>query len=111
MLKTDERTVVIQRNQDVERIKADSITCAPPPEDAPQPEAFGPIGNDIDKNTEGPTYIVDRLVEHRVTPDGTLKFNLKWYVYTEQTWEPRRNIPEEIISRYFAQKRGIAKKI
>ena len=55
VLKTDERTVVIQRNQDVERINADRITYPPPPENAPPPEAFAPISNDIDKNTEGPT--------------------------------------------------------
>ena len=109
MVKIDERTILIQRNQDVERINADRITYAPPPENAPPPEAFAPISNDIDKNTEGPTYVVDILIEHRVTPDGTLEFHVKWYGYTEQTWEPRRNIPEELISRYFAQKRRIAK--
>ena len=55
VLKTDERTVVIRRNQDVERINADRITYEPPPENAPLPEAFAPISNDIDKNTERPT--------------------------------------------------------
>ena len=109
VLKTDERTVVIQRNQDVERINADRIPYAPPLEIAPPPEPFAPTSNDIDKNAEGPTYVADRLLEHRVTPDGTLYFRVKWYGYTKQTWEPRRNIPEELISRDFAQKRRISK--
>ena len=82
VLKTDGRAVVTQRNQDVERINADRITYAPP-------EAFAPTSDDIDKNTEGPTYVVYRLLEHRIKPDGTLEFLVKWYGYTEQTWEPR----------------------
>ena len=101
MHKTDVRTVVIQRNQDVERINGDRITYAPPPENAPPPEVFSPTSNEVDKNTEGPTYVVDRLLEHSVTPDGPLEFHVKWYGYTEQTWKPRRNIPEELISQYF----------
>ena len=55
VLKNDGRTLVIQRNEDVERINADRITYAPPPEDAPQPEAFAPTADNISKNTEGPT--------------------------------------------------------
>ena len=109
VLKTDERAVVIQRNQDVERINTDRITYAPPPKNAPPPEAFAPTSNDIDKITEGPTYAGNRLLEHRVKRDGTLEFRMKWYDYTEQIWQPRRNIPEELISRDFAQKRRIAK--
>ena len=105
VLKNDGRTFAIQRNEDVERINADRITYAPPPEDEPPPEAFAPTVDDISKNTEGPTYVVDKLLKHRVTSKGTLEFHFKWYGYDEKTWEPRRNIPEELISRYFGQKR------
>ena len=111
VLKTDGRKVVIQRNQDVQRINADRITYAPPPENAPPPEAFAPTSDDIHKNTEGPTYVVDRLLEHRITSDGTLEFLVKWYGYTEQMWEPRRNIPEDLISRFFAQQRRTPKEM
>ena len=110
MLKTDGRNVVIQQKQDVKRINAECITYAPPPENAPPPEAFAPTIDDIEKNTEGPTYIVDRLSEHRITSDGTLELLVKWYGYTEQTWEPRRNIPEDLISQYFAQHGLISRK-
>ena len=54
---------------------------------------------------DGPTYVVDRLVTHRRTPDGTLEFLLRWYGYDEKTWEPRRNIPEELVSRYFDKRK------
>ena len=110
VLKNDGRTVVIQRNEDVERINADRITYAPPPGNAPPPEAFAPAGNDIDKNSEGPTYAVDNLLQHRVTSDGTLEFRVKWFGYTKRTWEPRRNIPEELILRYFVQHRRTLRK-
>ena len=105
VLKTNERTVVIERNQDVERINADRITYAPPPENAPPPEGFALTTDDINKNTRGPTYVVERLLEHSVKSDGTLEFLAKWYGYMEETWEPRRKIPEELVSQYFAQRR------
>ena len=85
ILKNDGRTVIIQRNQEVERINGDSITYALPPENAPPPEAFAPTGNNIEKNTEGTTYVVDNQLKHRVTSEGTLKFRVKWFGYTEQT--------------------------
>ena len=109
MPKTDERTVVVKRNQDVERINAERITYAPPPENAPPTEAFASTSKEIDKNTERSTYVFDRILEHRITSDGTLEFLLKWYGYTEKTWEPRQNIPEELISRYFAKQRRASK--
>ena len=55
ILKNDGLTVVIQRKEDVERINADRITYAPLSGNAPPPEAFAPAGNDIEKNSGGPT--------------------------------------------------------
>ena len=95
----------------MELINAGRITYAPPPDNAPPREAFASTGNDIEKNTEGPAYAVYDLLKHRVTSDGTTEFRVKWYGYTEQTWEPRRDIPEELISRYFAQQNRISKKM
>ena len=89
VLKNHDRTFVIQRNDDVERINGDRIIYAPPPEDAPLRDAFAPTADNISTNTEGPTYVVDRLLEHRVTPNGTLEFQVKWYGYDEKTWEQR----------------------
>ena len=55
---------------------------------------------------DGPTYVVDRLVTHRRTTDGTLEFLVRWYGYDEQTWDPRRNITEELVSRYFDKRKA-----
>ena len=72
ILKNDVRTVVIQRNEDVEQINAGRITFAPPYGNAPPPGAFVQAGTDVEKNSEGPTYVVDNLLKHRVKCDGTL---------------------------------------
>ena len=109
ILKNHGRKFVIQRKDDVERINADRITYAPPPENASPPEAIAPTNNDIDKKTDGPTNVVDRLLVHRIISDGILDFLGTWYGYTERTWEPRQNIPEERISRYFPQQRRTSK--
>ena len=71
-LKNDGRIVVIQRNEDLERIIADQTKNAPQPENGSPREAFAPTSSDIEKNTEGPTYVVDSLHQHFVTPDTTL---------------------------------------
>ena len=83
ILKNDGRKVVIQLNEDVEWINADSITYGPPPENAAPLEAYAPTGNEITKKTEGPTYAVENLLKHRVKSEGTLQFRVKWFGYTE----------------------------
>ena len=55
-------------------------------------------------------FLVDKIVAHRVADDGTLELDVKWYGYTERTWEPLRNVPEELVSRYFARQRRTAAK-
>ena len=105
VIRKDERTYVIDRDGATERINADRVTYAPPPENAPTKDNNATTTEHLDKNTEGPTYVVDRLVTHRRTPDGTFEFLVLWYGYDEQTWEPRRNIPEELVSRYFEKRK------
>jgi len=111
VLRNDRRTFVIQRDSEVERINSDRVTYAPPPENGPPPEPFAATPAHLaEKNVEGPTFVVDRIVAHRVADDGTLELDVKWYGYTERTWEPRRNVPEELVSRYFARQRRTAAK-
>ena len=105
VIRKDERTYVIDRNGATERVNADRVTYAPPPENAPTKDNNATTTEHLEKNTEGPTYVVDRLVTHRRTPDGTFEFLVRWYGYDEQTWEPRRNIPEELVSRYFEKRK------
>ena len=97
---------VIDRNGTTERINADRVTYAPPPENAPTKDENDTTTEHLQKNTDGPTYGVDRLVTHTRTTNGTLEFLVRWYGYDERTWEPRRNIPEELISRYFDKRKA-----
>ncbi|MEM6472591.1 MAG: chromo domain-containing protein [Planctomycetota bacterium] len=107
VLRVDVRTVVIQRGDVVERVSADRVAPAPAPKsDAPieYPEAATP--KDLaEKNIEGESWLVDSLIDHRKMRDGKLEFLVRWSGPYEDTWEPRANIPEELISRYFARYR------
>lgn len=70
---------------------------------APPPEPFTATTSDVlEKNIEGQTYVVDKLLEHNIEEDGTLHFLVKWLGYDEPTWQPRPDIPEELLSRYLA---------
>ena len=59
----------------------------------------------LEKNTDGPTYVVDRLVTHIRTTDKALEILVRWYGYDEKTWEPRLNIPQELVPRYFDKRK------
>ena len=54
-----------------------------------------------EKNTDGPTYVVDKLVTYRRMIERTLEFLFRSYGYEEQKSERRRIIPKEFVSRYF----------
>ena len=105
VIRKDERTYVIDRNGATERVNADRVTYAPPPGDAPTKDDNATTTEHLEKNTNGPTYVVDRLVTHGRTTDETLEFLVRWYGYDEQTWEQRRNIPEELVSHYFEKRK------
>ena len=79
----------------------DRVTYAPPPENALTKYDNATITEHPEKNTDGPTYVVDKLVGHRRKTEGTLEFLVRWYGYEEQIWEPQHNIPEELVSRHF----------
>ena len=96
----------IQRREVVERVNSDRVTYAPPPENAPPILRFEASTTDIlEKNIDGQTYLVDKLLEHRIHDDGNMHFLVKWIDYPEPSWQPRSDIPEELISRYFAKVR------
>jgi len=98
-----------KRSSSKERTRSNASTVAAcrtsSPENVPPPEPFAKTPLDVEKNREGPTYIVDRLVAHHVADDGSLDFDVKLVDYHERTWEPRRNVPEELVSRYLARQR------
>ena len=72
VIRKDERTYVIDRNGATERINADRITYAPPPVNAPTKDDNATTTEHLEKNMDGPTYVVDRLVTQRRTTVGTL---------------------------------------
>ena len=63
--------------------------------------------HDLDKNTEGPTYFVDDILDHRKDTHGSLEFHVTWYGYNDTTWEPGCSVPEELGSRYFRKEARI----
>ena len=90
----------------MERVNSDRITYAPPPPDTPPIHPFAASTQDVlAKSVEGQTYVVDRLIGHRLADDGSLHFNVKWADYDKPSWQPRSDVPEELISRYFAKVR------
>ena len=104
VLLNDRRTFVIQRGEVVERVNSDRITYSPPPPNVPSPKPFEATTADIlEKNIDGTTYVVDALLKHGFDDNGTLQFLVKWVGYDTPTWQPRSDIPEELISRYFAK--------
>ena len=101
MLRKDYRTYVIRRDGTTERINADRVTYAPPPENSTAPQEEATVSQE--KNTEGPTYVVDEILDHRKDTHESIEFHVKWNGYNETTWETRCNILEELVSRYFTK--------
>ena len=100
---------MINRDGKVERVNISRVTYAPPlPQgDLPQPYSeFRSERSDLArKNREGPTYVVDDATNHREVAGGALEFEVQWYGYPNATWEPRANLPEELVSHYFSKRR------
>ena len=101
MLRKDDRTYVIDRDGATEKINADRVTYAPPPENAMA--THEEVTGRHEKATEGPTYVVDEILDHRKDTHGSLELHVKWYGYNDTKLEPRCNIPEELVSRYFTK--------
>ena len=106
VLLNDKRTFVIQRGEFVERVNPDRVTYAPPPENAPSILRFEELTTDfLSINIDGQIYLVEKLLEHNIENDGGMHFLVKWVDYPTPTRQPRSDIPEELILRYFAKVR------
>ncbi|PXF40453.1 hypothetical protein BWQ96_09829 [Gracilariopsis chorda] len=46
---------------------------------------------------------IDRVVNAGIDDDGVVKYRVRWYGYkpSEDTWEPRENIPEKFVLRFW----------
>ena len=103
VLLNDDHTVYIDRDGLVERVSANRVVYAPPP--ANVPKSLTSPADLTEKVTEGPKYTVERLLEHERSPNGQYRFRVKWADYETPTWEERKYIPEEVVSRYFSELR------
>ena len=100
------RTFVIQRGEEVERVNSDRVTRAPPPPDAPPRDPLAATTHDmVEKNCKGTAWLFEKILGHRVSPEGPLQFHIEWNGPYQPTWEPRTKVPEEAIAKYFAAKR------
>jgi len=52
--------------------------------------------------------VIDKLLDFYLDADGEEWFLVKWYGYSQPTWQLRARIPQELTSRYFAKKRRSA---
>lgn len=99
---------MIQSGKVVERINRDRVTKVPLPTQAAnlqRTDVLDARAEDAAKHTDGETWLVANAMDHRVIPEVGVGFLVKWNEPYDPTWEPRRNIPKELISRYLMSKR------
>ena len=102
VLRVNERNVVIQRDDLVETVNVDRVIYTPSNEATRTRRPQDATPQDLaEKNLEGDTWLVEKILQHRQKND-TYEFLIKWENDDRTTWEPRRNIPEELVSHYFA---------
>lgn len=102
-----ECTFLIQRGTIVDRVNRDRVTAAAGPAQLSVVQPLHRLGlltrEDVDKNTEVTTSLVDELKANRAQDDGSAEFLVEFNGPYKATWEPRRKIPEELISRYITK--------
>ena len=101
VVSNDTRTMVIDRDGVIERVSADRVVYAPPPPNGNRDEPLATAADLATKNATGPQYVVEDILAHGQSDDGTMLFRVKWAGYAEPDWQPRSNLPEEMLSRYF----------
>eukprot|EP01084_Bolivina_argentea_P252053 422981_1 len=66
---------------------------------------------------ENNIYVVEEIIDHREIGTNKYKYNVKWERYDDLTWEPKTNLTDESIKKYWKSKGykmdkyGIVKKI
>lgn len=95
------RTFLIKRDDLIEQIFVDRVAYAPS-SPQPVPPSVPPAGLAAKMRT-GPTYIVDKLPDYRVTDDDTTEFLVKLSAHGTLTWKPCSHIPEQLGACYFTR--------
>ena len=96
-------TVVIQRGDVVERVSMNRVVRSPSSAEVVEPEHASTPEDLADKETEGEIWRFKKILDHREMADGSLQFRLELVGNYEPTWELRKNIAEEAVSRYLAK--------
>lgn len=73
------KTVIIRRGDSREEGSTDRVELTSPSHDETSDEG-------TETRPGEPEYVIDRIVAHRVRPDGQMEFQLRWTGYDEQTW-------------------------
>ena len=69
---------MIERDGNIERVSANRVTYAPPPDDVPPSEPLAATEKDPqEKNLEGPKYVMEEILDHRVLSSGSVEFRIK----------------------------------
>ena len=96
-------TVLIKRDGVLERVNRGRVELAPPPDD---PEAdrdeFDPTAEDFDEKTVGDDWVVQRVRDHERDDEGQLWFHIEWHGDHPDSYQPHKDLDEEMVSRYFA---------
>ena len=95
------KTVIIQRGDVIERVAMNRVVRAHASAAVyDTPDDLQATKKEIEqKVTEGDTWVMKGILDHRELDDGTLEFRIDWAGKWKPTWEPRKYIPEEAISR------------
>ena len=104
-------TVVIKRFGLIERVNRARVELAPPPENVQaRMDNTDPTADDLAEKTTGQEWVVQRIKQHDRDFDGRLWFLVEWHGDWDDSWQPRKDLPEELISRYFDSQRKKAKR-
>ena len=94
-------TLVIKRGDDIERVNRARVELAPGPPTNEKRESWEPTSLDFKEKTRGPEWVVDRILNHHIDEDGAYSFHVRWYGPYKDTWQPRSDLNEETVARYF----------
>ena len=112
VLAAKQRTATIQRGNVTEVVSLDRVTPAPKHLLPPTSSHDATPSQVAEKVSDGDTWLFEKILDHRKTPEGEDEFLMEWTGNWEPDWQPRAYIPEEAISRFFAtRKRPVMKQL
>ena len=111
VLSSGRGTIVIKRDDLVERVNRSRVELAPPPtptDTATDPRSEHdeePTNADFAEKTTGDEWVVERVLDHSRDFDGRLWFHIEWRGPHANSWQPRRDLDESMVAQYFTRLR------